>query len=165
MGTEEKQQIPSSALTDAMRDVVENVGSLTPALAQDLLTRAADAIDAQAHRLRHWEQDALEVRKTVETLEQKVGSLGKQIDALATVLLREFGGPTQDESACEMAVRVMREQNQALVAKDSQIETLRHQVADLQGELSKATEAINGLAPLQGDDGKVLDAEKGQPSA
>jgi hypothetical protein len=36
--------------------------------------------------------------------------LHQQIDALATVLLKEFGGPTQDEGACEMAIRVLREQ-------------------------------------------------------
>jgi hypothetical protein len=33
----------------------------------------------------------------------------RQIDALATVLMEEFGGPTQNESACEMAVRLLRE--------------------------------------------------------
>jgi hypothetical protein len=32
-----------------------------------------------------------------------------QVDALAKVLLEEFGGPTRSESACEMAVRVLRE--------------------------------------------------------
>jgi hypothetical protein len=33
-----------------------------------------------------------------------------QISTLASVLLSEFGGPTKDESACEMAVRLLREQ-------------------------------------------------------
>ncbi len=35
--------------------------------------------------------------------------LDREIDALASVLLQEFGGPTQNESACEMAVRLLRE--------------------------------------------------------
>jgi len=35
--------------------------------------------------------------------------LQKQINTLASVLLDEFGGPTRDESACEMAVRLLRE--------------------------------------------------------
>lgn len=34
----------------------------------------------------------------------------EQIGSLATVLLDEFNGPTQDEGACEMAIRVLREQ-------------------------------------------------------
>ena len=37
-------------------------------------------------------------------------NLEQQIDALAKVLLDEFDGPDRDESACEMAVRVLREQ-------------------------------------------------------
>ena len=41
---------------------------------------------------------------------QKIASLEAEIDALAAVLLQEFGGPTQNESACEMSVRMLREQ-------------------------------------------------------
>lgn len=35
--------------------------------------------------------------------------LARNIDPLAAVLLAEFGGPTCSESACEMAVRLLRE--------------------------------------------------------
>jgi hypothetical protein len=41
--------------------------------------------------------------------------LKAQIDDLAAVLLAEFGGPA-DESACEMAVRVLREQRAEIEA-------------------------------------------------
>jgi hypothetical protein len=41
-------------------------------------------------------------------------NLAEQIDELAMVILREFGGPVVSESACEMAVRVLREQKAEL---------------------------------------------------
>ena len=37
--------------------------------------------------------------------------LESQIDKLAKVLLEEFGGPTENESAAEMAIRLLREPN------------------------------------------------------
>jgi len=37
-------------------------------------------------------------------------SLEEQIESLAKVLLQEFGGPSKDEGACEMAIRLLREQ-------------------------------------------------------
>ena len=56
-----------------------------------------------------------------------IGKLKIQIDLLATVLLKEFGGPTENESACEMAARVLWEQKEVLTQnkKDaSRIEVL-----------------------------------------
>jgi hypothetical protein len=41
---------------------------------------------------------------------ERLGGLEAQIAPLAQVLLDEFDGPTRSESACEMAVRVLREQ-------------------------------------------------------
>jgi chromosome segregation ATPase len=44
----------------------------------------------------------------------RIEHMEAQIKALADVLIEEFGGPTQSESACEMAVRVLREQYQEI---------------------------------------------------
>ena len=46
----------------------------------------------------------------------KLDGAQEQIEKLAAVLLLEFGGPTQSESACEMAVRLLREQKKGIVA-------------------------------------------------
>lgn len=46
----------------------------------------------------------------VYALDQDVSELSNQIGQLAQVLMDEFGGPTENESACEMAIRVLREQ-------------------------------------------------------
>lgn len=62
----------------------------------------------------------------------------KQIDALAGVLLDEFGGPTQDEGACEMAVRLLRTQ-QADLRKQA------GQVGDL--EMKEARASAKGKTP------------------
>lgn len=48
--------------------------------------------------------------KDVLALVAEVEHLKGQIAPLAQVLMDEFGGPTCSESACEMAVRVLREQ-------------------------------------------------------
>lgn len=64
--------------------------------------------------------------------------LHSQIAQLATVLLDEFGGPTCNESACEMAVRVLREQQ-------AEIERLR-----VEQERDKR-ETVEMLSQLQYD--------------
>lgn len=43
-----------------------------------------------------------------------IGCLEEQILLLANVLMDEFGGPVMDESACEMAIRVLREQRKRI---------------------------------------------------
>ena len=40
--------------------------------------------------------------------------LGVQVEGLADVLLKEFGGPVCDESACEMAIRLLRQYKRRL---------------------------------------------------
>ena len=57
--------------------------------------------------------------------------LSQQVDALAKVLLEEFGGPTQEESACEMAVRVLREQQHQRERDKAEIERLREALSEL----------------------------------
>lgn len=51
-----------------------------------------------------------DVKTSLEAVAAFVEHLETEIDQLATVLLDEFGGPVCSESACEMAVRVLREQ-------------------------------------------------------
>ena len=49
-------------------------------------------------------------RNAIDAALEEIARRTGQIDALASVLFGEFGGPIQDESACEMAIRVLREQ-------------------------------------------------------
>ena len=49
-------------------------------------------------------------RNELDIARARIKELEGQISDLAKVLLGEFGGPTQSESACEMAARVLREQ-------------------------------------------------------
>lgn len=53
-------------------------------------------------------------RGTLRKAVLRAAKADAEIDTLATVLLMEFEGPTQNESACEMAVRVLREQRAEL---------------------------------------------------
>ena len=67
--------------------------------------------------------DASERLDGIDTVaEDTAAALKEQIDALATVLLQEFGGPTCDESACEMAVRLLRDQ---ATERDEAVDLLR----------------------------------------
>lgn len=65
------------------------------------------------------------VHSRIEETERHCDRLHAQIEPLANVLLQEFDGPTQSESACEMAVRVLREQRQYIVDLELQIEDER----------------------------------------
>lgn len=68
------------------------------------------------------------------TAKQMFKQANEKIAKLATVLLEEFGGPTQNESACEMAIRVLREQRDQLKAsveltqiREEQLHKIIHQ--------------------------------------
>lgn len=50
------------------------------------------------------------LEKELAAARAEMNDLKSQINDLAHVLLTEFGGPTEDEGACRMAVRVLRDQ-------------------------------------------------------
>ena len=69
--------------------------------------------------------------------------LSTQIGVIADVLLQEFGGPTQSESACEMAVRVLREQRQRIADLESQREAERIVREDPESEAKAEPTPVN----------------------
>ena len=94
-----------------------------------------------------------------KSAEASAGHRGEQIGGLAKVLLEEFGGPQKSESACDMAVRLLREQRARLEAfvdravnppvavlppeaweteLGRQASELRARVVELEGELEEA---------------------------
>ncbi len=62
------------------------------------------------------------LKRDKSALQKRNEHLDKQIDSLASVLLQEFGGPTQNESACEMAVRLLREFKQRIAELEGQLQ-------------------------------------------
>ncbi len=88
------------------------------------------------------------LKRDKSALQKRNEHLHQQIDSLASVLLQEFGGPTQNESACEMAVRLLREHAKEVAdllrdIANMQVETIRlrdgyvKQVADLRQRISE----------------------------
>lgn len=65
-------------------------------------------------------QRLAEAQDALQAAHANTEHLAGQIDGLAVVLMTEFGGPAGDESATEMAVRVLREQAAELTALKTQ---------------------------------------------
>lgn len=83
--------------------------------------------------------------------------LDAQIETLALILMDEFGGPTKSESACEMAVRVLREQAARIAAEqvpdDPYVEAMRD-IAEDEGWLGRFNPPAERVPNLEGDDEK-----------
>lgn len=56
-------------------------------------------------------------KRSTDVLEEEIERLQGEIKRLADVLMFEFGGPTRSEGAVDMAIRVLREQQEKLEGK------------------------------------------------
>lgn len=70
------------------------------------------------------------VKKLVKSaMENKPPTLYRQTQILAKILMDEFGGPTHDEGAIDMAIRVLRHQKKELTDLHLQVQSLQRTVA------------------------------------
>lgn len=71
-----------------------------------------------------------------------------EIRQLANVLLDEFGGPTQSESACEMAVRMLREQRTRIADLESRLRDAREIYVESKLQASRPSAAEETREPV-----------------
>ncbi|MCC6490697.1 MAG: hypothetical protein IT364_24640 [Candidatus Hydrogenedentes bacterium] len=93
-------------VTGPKRGAVEDIEDLrAEAERLDKLVHGTQSSTAAEERMREISRLRAELAESSAEVERLRDT---QIGPLAKVLLEEFGGPTQDESACEMAVRMLR---------------------------------------------------------
>lgn len=77
-----------------------------------------------------------------------------QISLLSLTLLDDFGGPACDESACEMAVRVLREQAEEIAGLRSLLDVSiqAKEIERLNADLVKRDDEIGRLEEMLSDE-------------
>lgn len=131
-----------------MRTAADRIAELEAALlvARTDADMARASLDGERAAIRLERQRAEEAHAR---LAAECDHLHGQIGTLAKVLLEEFGGPTCDESACEMVVRVLREQNARLAE-------LRTAVLADHARLADEVERLRGILSRIRDDSEPV---------
>lgn len=79
-----------------------------PAAARAAWEAQQRRLEASRRECGEWKESAKHWSEKFISQSRECEELRGQIDKLAKMLVEEFGGPTCDESACEMAVRLLR---------------------------------------------------------